>query len=92
MRFQGKIIKSYRVLSQVIVCRVGAIVCIVRVTVCRVKLHLYFRNVITIKGLLSSAEYHSRTSEVLYLFIKLLLVGSVPSGTYPSQKWHLRND
>ena len=29
LRFQGKIVKSYRVLCRVIVCRVGAIVCIV---------------------------------------------------------------
>ena len=40
LRFQGKIVKSYRVLSRVIVCRVGAIVCIVRVIVCRVELLL----------------------------------------------------
>ena len=40
LRFQGKIVKSYRVLRRVIVCRVGAIMCIVRVIVCRVELSL----------------------------------------------------
>ena len=37
LHFQGKSVKSYRVSCRVIVCRVGAIVCIVRVILCRVE-------------------------------------------------------
>ena len=39
-----------------------------------------------IKGFRGSAVFYSRASEALFLFIRLLLAGSVAFGTYPSKQ------